>query len=370
MRLYERLFGEKKSIQRQLVISVLITILVLVVVSLFFTYFAVIHDLDSKLHDTQLLQEIEIKELTGIVTRNIPLLILNILIVTGILVGFTTKKMLQPIQQMAEATKEVASGNFAIELKTKRNDEIADLIDNFNKMVKELRSIEEIQKDFVDNVSHEFKTPITSIQGFAQLLQGDNITDAERKEYAGIILEESNRISNLSNKMLKLSSIQHKEMLTHKENINISEQIKKAIHLLEKKAAEKKIKFHLNLENKTFLGDEELLFQVWVNLIENAIKFSNNNDSIDINMTSDENRLKVAIKDCGIGIEDTSKVFDKFYQEDEARSQGGSGLGLAIVKRIVELSEGEILVDSKKDEGTTFTVILPLISENNKIIIE
>lgn len=339
----KKIFGEKKSIKRELVKVTIIVIIVALVSSLL---------------------------LSSITNGNIVITVLNIFIISGILMGTATEKMLKPIQQINEATKEVASGNFEVELETKRKDEIAELIKNFNKMVKELRSIEGIQKDFVNNVSHEFKTPISSIQGFAQLLQEDEISEEERKEYAGIIIEELNRLLNLSNNMLKLSSLQNKELVTNKQKINISEQIKKAIYLLKKNWQEKNIKFNLNLDSKTFYGNEELIFQVWVNLIENAIKFSSNNGNIDITMKTHDNKLSVMIRDYGIGIENTEKIFDRFYQADESHSQSGFGLGLTIVKRIIELSEGEILIDSKKGEGSTFTVILPLSEENNKIIIE
>lgn len=367
--LIKKIFGEKKSIQRELVKNTIIVIVVVLVCSLLFCYFAINYELNNKLHDIEALKEIEINQLTAISWRNVIIVIINIFLLSGILMKITTKKMLQPIQQITEATKEVASGNFEIELETKREDEIAELIKNFNKMVKELRSIDGIQRDFVDNVSHEVKTPISSIQGFAQLLQEDEISKEERIEYAGIIIEESNRLLNLSNNMLKLSRLQNKELITNKQRIDIEEQIKKAIFLLEKKWKEKNITFNLNLEKKEFYGDEELIFQVWVNLIENAIKFSNENGSIDISMQTHENKLRVIVKDYGIGINDKEKIFDRFYQEDESHSQTGSGLGLAIVKRIIELSEGEILVESENGKGATFTVILPLLEENNKIII-
>lgn len=332
----KKMFGEKKSIQRELVKVTIIVIIVALISSLL---------------------------LSSITNGNKIITVLNIFIISGILMGTATQKMLKPIKQINEATKEVASGNFEVELETKRKDEIAELIKNFNKMVKELKSIEGIQKDFVDNVSHEFKTPISSIQGFAQLLQEDEKSKEERIEYSRIIIEESNRLLNLSNNMLKLSSLQNKELITNKQKIDISEQIKKAIYLLKKNWQEKNIKFNLNLEKKTFYGDEELIFQVWVNLIENAIKFSNDSGNVDIIMQSYDNKLKVIIKDYGIGIEDTAKIFDRFYQADESHSQSGFGLGLTIVKRIIELSEGEILIESKKGEGSTFSVILPLAEE-------
>lgn len=246
------------------------------------------------------------------------------------------------------------------------------LVDNFNKMVKDLGSIECLQKEFIDNVSHEIKTPISSIQGFAELLKDDNLTKEEREEYTNIIIEESNRLLNLSTNMLKLSKLQNQNKIVKKDQVDIAEQIRKAITLLEPKWSKKEITFNVSLQEKYFFGDEELIFQVWVNLIENAIKYSNENSKIDVTMSSNDKDIRVQIRDYGRGMnkKNTKKIFSRFYQIDKSHSQEGNGLGLAIVKRIIELSNGKIEVDSEENVGTIITVILPVEKETNKILIK
>lgn len=240
-------------------------------------------------------------------------------------------------------------------------------------MTKGLKSTENLQKEFINNVSHEIKTPISSIEGFAKLLKDKNISNEEREEYSNIIIEEAERLSNLTGKMLKLSKLHNQDKIINKQEVLIAEQIRKAISLLEPKWSEKNIKINVSLEETIFLGDEELIFQVWINLFENAIKFSNNNCQIDIKEFYNNEEIVVVIKDYGIGMQESEleKVFERFYQIDKSHSAEGSGLGLAIVKRIIELSNGKIEIKSKESKGTTVIVKLPKPKEkNNKIIIE
>lgn len=240
-------------------------------------------------------------------------------------------------------------------------------------MTKGLKSTENLQKEFINNVSHEIKTPISSIEGFAKLLKDKNISNEEREEYSNIIIEEAERLSNLTGKMLKLSKLHNQDKIINKQEVLIAEQIRKAISLLEPKWSEKNIKINVSLEENIFLGDEELIFQVWINLFENAIKFSNNNCQIDIKEFYNNEEIVVVIKDYGIGMQESEleKVFERFYQIDKSHSAEGSGLGLAIVKRIIELSNGKIEIKSKESKGTTVIVKLPKPKgKNNKIIIE
>lgn len=240
-------------------------------------------------------------------------------------------------------------------------------------MTKGLQSTENLQKEFINNVSHEIKTPISSIQGFAKILKDKNLSDEEREEYSNIIIEESERLANLTGKMLKLSKLHNQDRIINKREILIAEQIRKTVSLLEPKWAEKDIKININLEETIFYGDEELIFQVWINLLENAIKFSKQNSKIDIKEFQQNNYIVAIIKDYGIGMveDEIEKAFERFYQIDKSHSEEGSGLGLAIVKRIIELSEGTIKINSKENEGTTVTVKLPLpIEKNNKIFID
>ena len=230
-------------------------------------------------------------------------------------------------------------------------------------MTSELKNIGNMQQEFINNVSHEIKTPISSIAGFAKLLNQENLSQEERQEYSEIIIEESQRLTNLTGKMLKLSKLHNQEKIINKQKIIIAEQIRKAVALLEPKWSKKNLVINVELEERVFFGDEELIFQVWVNLIENAIKFSKQNGKIDIK----------EFEEYGVGMQEDEieKIFERFYQADISHSEEGSGLGLAIVKRIIELSGGKIEIKSKQNEGTTAIVKLPIPNkENKKIVIQ
>jgi len=369
--MFEKIFGKKKSIQRSLVVEFLIIIGVVLLFSIIGFKLLVDNQTLDKLIEIHVESDQEVKELLAIVRRAIIILALNSIIITVIAIRVTTKKIVQPINKITESTKKVAAGDFKIKLETEREDEVGALTENFNKMVTELSSIETLKKEFLDNVSHEIKTPLTSIQGFAQLLKDKNISNEEREEYEDIIIEETDRLLNLSTNMLKLSKLQNQTRITNKDQIDIAEQIRKAITLLEPKWQEKEIKFNISLEEKYFFGDEELTYQIWINLIDNAIKFSKTNGKIDITLKEKDGVLEYRIRDYGIGMsEDESKnIFARFYQIDKSHSEKGSGLGLAIVKRIVELSDGNIEVQSKENKGTTIIVKLPIEKETNKVLI-
>lgn len=367
--MFEKVLGKKNSIQRSLIIDFIIAIAIVLIVSIIGFYLFINKQAVEKLIQINVNT---VEEILLIIRRGIFLLILNTIIISVIIMKIAAKKMLDPIKQLTEATKKVASGDFSIKLETKRADEVGKLTNNFNKMVTELGSIECLQKDFIDNVSHEIKTPITSIQGFAELLEDENLSEEERREYSNIIKEESNRLLNLSTNILKLSKLQNQNRITNKDQIDVADQIRKAISLLEPKWNKKEIIFNVSLEKKYFYGDEELIFQIWINLIDNAIKFSKQKGRIDIILKEKDNSIEIKIKDYGIGMdeEEKNRIFTRFYQIDRSHSEKGSGLGLAIVKRIIELSNGKIEVESKENFGTTMIVNLPLEKKTNKILIE
>ena len=266
--------------------------------------------------------------------------------------------IIKPIRKLTEATKKVASGDFDVNVKIKRSDEIGDLADNFNVMVKELNSIEYLRKDFISNVSHELKTPIASIQGFTKLLAQDNLSKEEKQEYIDIILEETARLSNLSSNMIKLSKVENQEIITNKKKYRLDEQLRKAIIMLEEKINQKNIKITLKSEEITIVEDADLIMEIWINLLNNAVKYTDENGKIEIDVTEEDEFVKVEIKDNGIGIpkDKQERVFEKFYQAEKSHSYDGSGLGLAIVKRIVDLTEGKIELQSEVGKGTKFIV--------------
>lgn len=269
--------------------------------------------------------------------------------------------IINPLRKITEATKKVATGNLKVKVDVDRKDEIGELAQNFNIMVDELNSIEYLRKDFISNISHELKTPIASIQGFAKLLSDDNLSKEEKEEYINIILEETQRLSNLSSNMLKLSKLEKQEIVTNKTEYRLDNQIRKDIIMLDEKINSKKIKISLDSSEVSIYEDEDLIMEIWINLINNAIKYSNENGEIKIKVIEEENDVKVSIKDEGIGIpkDKQERIFEKFYQVENSRAGEGSGLGLAIVKRIVDLIKGKIEVESKEKQGTKIIVSIP-----------
>ena len=372
-KIVQKIFGKRNSMQRSLMRSFIIALVLVAILTVIEFSVFVVPTMQDKLIEINIHDKEQIDSLVYITRKICGFAILNIVIISAVLVRINLKNIFRPIEQINEATKKVALGEYDIELETKREDEIGELTNNFNKMTQGLKSTENLQREFINNVSHEIKTPVSSIEGFAKFLKDKDLTDEEREEYANIIIEEAKRLENLTGKILKLSKLNNQEIITNKQEIEVAEQIRKAISLLEPKWSKKDIKINVSLEEKIFLGDEDLIFQVWVNIIDNAIKFSNEGGSIDIKVYEKDENINVEIKDHGIGMkeEELEKVYDRFYQIDRSHSREGSGLGLAIVKRIVELSEGKIEIKSKENKGTTVIVKLPVTSEkNNKIIIK
>ncbi len=284
-----------------------------------------------------------------------------IIIFTGVVMfSVLAKTIVSRIKILTIASKEVESGNFEIKIEAKGKDEISKLTKNFNSMVKKIRKTEQMRQEFVANVSHEIQSPITSIMGFSTLLQSDYLDDEDKKSYAKIIEEESRRLSKLSENLLKLTTLDNEQNIIKKSNFYLDEQIRKVILMMENQWAKKNINFNINLPKTKIYADKDLLEQVWINLINNAIKFSYENKSIDINIENVENKINVSIRDYGSGIsyDKIEKIFDRFYQADESRKIEGSGLGLSIVKKIIDIHNGSILVNSRIDEGTQFIVVI------------
>ncbi len=272
--------------------------------------------------------------------------------------------IIRPVRALTEATKEVAAGNFNVKVKACGASEISRLGVNFNKMTQELSSVEALRSDFVHNISHEFKTPIVSIRGFATRLKKDNLTEEQRHKYLDIIIDETERLTNLSSNVLLLSKLESTDRIAEKTVYSLDEQIRKCILLLEPQFQKKQLELNISLDAVQFMGNEEILQPLWINLLSNAIKFSAEKGVITVNLKSDGGNAIASVCDEGIGMSEEIKghVFDKFFQGDSSRAMAGNGLGLSLVKRIVELSDGRITVDSEPGEGACFTVSLPLNS--------
>lgn len=240
--------------------------------------------------------------------------------------------------------------------------EVKDIYDSFNLMVKELGATETLQTDFISNVSHEFKTPINAIEGYASLLQEHQQTQEEQNEYIEKILFNTRRLSSLTGNILLLSKINTQSIKPQRTSFRLDEQVRQAILALEQKWTEKNIDLDVELDKIQYSGYEYLLFHVWTNLIDNAIKFDPPDGMICLRMRQSGGSVIFTIEDNGPGInpEEQERIFHKFYQSDSSRKMDGNGLGLSLVKQIVELSGGAVCVENLPEAGCRFTVQLPL----------
>ncbi|MCR3757519.1 HAMP domain-containing histidine kinase [Clostridium felsineum] len=288
------------------------------------------------------------------------LLLISMLISTIVLL-FVGRKILTPIIKLSTALNEVSKGNFNVRIPNNHFiKEITLMTNNFNLMVQELSSIETLRNDFIANVSHEFKTPLSSIEGYAALLQDKSLSEIEHDEYTKMIIESTRQLSTLSSNILKISKLENQEIIIKKTTYRLDEQIRHALLFFENKWNEKNINLDIELNSIIFYGNEDLLMQIWINIISNAIKFTPQNGTICITLNQLSDWVEIKISDTGIGMSiDTQKhIFDKFYQNDKDRSVQGNGLGLTLVKKILELCNGQISVESEPGKGTTFIIKL------------
>lgn len=280
----------------------------------------------------------------------------------GIGISFLANRIFfKPLRKLSRNMQLVAKGDFTVRMTERSRFQEVDLLyTNFNLMVKELGGLEILQSDFMANVSHEFKTPISAIEGYSMLLQGcDN--KAEQEEYVKKILFNTKRLSNLVGNILLLSKLDNQVIQVKFKNVNLAEQIRQAILMQEFRWAEKDIELDVEMEEIEYFGTEELLLHVWSNLLSNAIKFSKQSGKIIIRLYKDKNYVKFEIIDSGNGVPENIKkhIFNKFYQGETAHKDEGNGLGLALVKRIVDLNKGIITIENTKDMGAKFAVWFP-----------
>ncbi|MBO4982705.1 MAG: HAMP domain-containing histidine kinase [Clostridia bacterium] len=301
----------------------------------------------------------------GIQVSHIILFMAITSLVMGTIISIITSKMiLSPLNMITSKINSLASGNFGTRVDfdeiVTRVPSFSELSSVFNKLSEELQNTEMLRSDFINNFSHEFKTPIVSISGFAKLLKKGNLTDEQRREYLDAIEEESLRLAYMATNVLNLTKIENQSILTDISSYNVSEQIRSCILLLEGKWSKKNLEFQLEIEEHSISACEELLKQVWINLIDNAIKFSNDGQFITISSQDKGQYLCFSITNYGIEIPKTKldKIFNKFYQCDESHSTHGNGIGLSIVKKIVYLHNGEIKVVSENN-SVSFHISLP-----------
>ncbi len=298
------------------------------------------------------------------------IVIFSCMIIGTLLAVFVGKLFINPLRRLISANEEIRQGNFKVRMSEQTViGELNNLMRSFNSMADELEATELFRNDFINSFSHEFKTPIVSIRGFARQLQKDNerhiLTDEQRKEYTDIIAYESDRLARLSSNILTLTKFENQQIVTDKTEFYLDEQIRRTVLLLEKQWTAREINIDLELDEIKYNFNEEMLAQMWLNLIGNAIKFSHRGGTVQIRCRKKHEKICVDISDSGEGMSEEilHKIFDKFYQCDTSHKSEGNGLGLAIVKRIAELANAEITVKSEPGKGTTFTVKLPQSGE-------
>jgi signal transduction histidine kinase len=271
------------------------------------------------------------------------------------------RSITEPVRRLNAATKRVAQGDFEVEVPEVARDELGQLTHNFNRMTRQLKQMETLRSDFISSISHEFKTPLASIQGFARLLQNRNLPPERMEEYTRVILEETTRLTTLSSNILRLNALENQSIPHKSTEFSLDEQIRRCVLVLASAWEPRQIEFDMNLEPVQYFGDQDLLQQVWHNLIGNAIKFSYQGGKIALGLTRKRSGIFFTCQDWGAGIapEDAQRVFEKFYQADRSRAREGNGLGLSIVQRILSLCGGSINFESQPGKGSTFTVQLP-----------
>lgn len=270
------------------------------------------------------------------------------------------RKFLLQFGVFEKGIEKVANGDYNVKLDTEKTGAFMTVTENFNKMTEELKQTKILNEEFIHNFSHEFKTPISSIYGFSEVLLEEDLSEEERRKYLNIIKRESNRLTGLAEKILFLSKLNTQSIIVDKKMYRLDTQIKECIIMTQKSWEKKNITVNANLREITYNNNPEMIQEIWINLLSNAIKYTNENGSINIKLTKIGKEIIFTISDTGIGIEEEKLqyIFNEYYQADESHHKNGVGLGLSIVKKIVNMANGRIEVESKVNEGTTFTVIL------------
>ncbi len=290
--------------------------------------------------------------------------LLFVCLLVGILVtGQLSRIFFRPIKKLRKAMDQVAEGDYAVRLDDRSSSkEIMELYSGFNLMAHELSSTEILQTDFVSNVSHEFKTPISAIEGYSTLLQGCDNLDADQEEYVEKILHNTKRLSSLVGSILLLSKLENQQITTNRTLYRLDEQIRQSIVGLEGAWGPREIEFDADLQRMEYTGSEAMMRHVWDNLIGNAVKFSPDGGTVQLRLSKVSDRIVFVIEDSGPGLSEEAQkhLFDKFYQADSSHKQEGNGLGLALVKRVLTIENGDVIAENRPEGGCRFSVTLPI----------
>ena len=285
-----------------------------------------------------------------------------VLLLGSLLILIASRYLVKPIKVMTEATRRVAKGDFDVIIQFKRQDEIGRLAQSFTSMIHELKQMEMMRQEFVSNVSHEIQSPLTSIQGFSRALQEGIVPLNDQERYLAMIVSESDRLSRLSDNLLRLASLDSDHHPFHRTSYRLDEQLRRIVVATEPQWVNKNLEIELLFTKTMIFADQDLLEQVWMNLLVNAIRYTPVGGKITIRIEQTSTSLRIAFHDTGQGIakEELETIFERFYKVDKSRtrSHGGSGLGLSIVKKILDLHQAKIEVQSEVQQGSLFTVII------------
>ncbi len=287
----------------------------------------------------------------------------SLVIGTGLAAVFSRLPM-KSVHRFLKSMEQLGGGEYTTRLKFEKPLSLLPLVQDvegsFNNLAAELEHTENLRNDYLNNFSHEFKTPIVSIAGFAKLVRKGNLTEQQKDEYLGIIEEESMRLSRMASNALELTKIENLTILTDVTAYNLSEQLRGCLLLLEDRWSSKELELHLELGEFPVRGNKELLQQLWLNLLDNAVKFTPPGGEIAVLVEKIQDALQIRIFNTGseIPTEALDKIFRKFYQADESHATEGNGIGLSIVKRVAELHGGTVCAESAEGR-TTFVVTLP-----------
>ena len=263
---------------------------------------------------------------------------------------------------LMDAISKVANGDFSTRLDNDTAGPVVELYDNFNKMTAELEGVQTLRDDFINHFSHEFKTPITSINGFASLLMEEDLSEDEKKKYLEIIAAESDRLAKLSDSALLLTKLESQHLVPVSESFQLDEQIKQCIIILMPQFNKKNIDLSVNLEPVRIFGSADLIKHIWLNLLGNAVKYTEAGGKVKVELKEEESTAVAAISDngAGMGKEAVTRAFEKYYQDESREKQKGLGLGLTIVKKAADLCGGRVEITSSPGKGSRFTVFLPV----------
>lgn len=295
---------------------------------------------------------------TGVLSVLVPV----VLLVT--LVNFLfTRYIYRYLDKISDAMQKVADGDYTVRLDAEKDQPFRELYRNFNTMAEELGGVEMLKNDFINGYAHELRTPITSINGFAEMLLNDDgtLSREEKRSYLEIIASESRRLADLAGNSLLMSRLDTQKIIPDKKPFSLDEQLRRCSILLSGQWTEKELDMTMDLDEAVYVGDYDLMQHLWINLLTNAVKYTPKGGSITVTLKNEEKFIAVSVADTGKGIppEDRERIFDKYYQTDKSHSKRGLGLGLAICRRIVQLCNGSLTVESEVGVGSTFTVKLP-----------